>query len=66
MAVSKRRERKNLRSKLMNVRNEITVEDKQLLNFLRTLTDKQLLLLIALVVMKDSRVRETILGVIQQ
>jgi hypothetical protein len=66
VAVSKRRERKNLRSKLMNVRNEITVEDKQLLNFLRTLTDKQLLLLIALVVMKDSRVRETILGVIQQ
>lgn len=50
----------------MTERTVLTPEDRQLLTFLKTLTDRQLLLLVAMVVMKDSRIRDTVLEVIQQ
>ncbi len=44
----------------MAERHELTPEDRQLLQFLRTLTDRRLLLIIAMAVLKDSRIRETV------
>jgi len=46
----------------MSERNLITPEDRQLLEALRGLSDRQLFLLVALVVLKDSRIRETVLA----
>lgn len=66
MATGKRRKRTNLCGFGMTERTVLTPEDRQLLTFLKTLTDRQLLLLVAMVVMKDSRIRDTVLEVIQQ
>ena len=62
VAIGKRRERAHIRGICMSERNLITPEDRQLLETLRGLSDRQLLLLVALVVLKDSRIRETVLA----